>query len=181
MRITKPKRGRRGTKRVDLTDMRELFRDRRMWTAIGIVVKPDDGEHFEEVTGPADVLVEVVLQPSLVPVSCRLAAGVWMVPSVGEEVAVLIPEGQPAFMPLIIANLSSNSLPTDQGPAEDRIAIVRDEIVAHDGTGGAVALTKQSDFEALRNHVNALLTGGSGSAAVPAPSAGTGTTVFKAK
>lgn len=135
--------------------MRALFTDRRMWTSIGIVVQPDDAaDHYEEVEGPADVLVEVMLQPALIPVTCRLAAGVWLVPDVGEEVAVLIPEGQPSFMPIIIANLSSNSLPTDQGPAPGRIAIVRGEVVIHDGAGGAEALTKHSDLEALAEAFN---------------------------
>lgn len=41
--------------------------------------------------------------------------------------------------------------------------------------GAAVSLAKQSDLQALRDHVNTLLTGGTGSAVVPAPSAGTGT------
>lgn len=45
--------------------------------------------------------------------------------------------------------------------------------------GGSDALAKQADLQALRNHVNALLTGGTGSAIVPAPSVGTGTTVLK--
>jgi hypothetical protein len=104
------------------------------------------------------VHVEVVLQPSLIPVSCRLSAAIWTVPADGEEVAVLIPEGDPAFMPIIVAILSSDSLPTDQGPAAGRIAIVRGEVVVHDGNGGAVSLALKSDVEAVdakyANHIH---------------------------
>lgn len=168
-KITAPLRGRRGSKRLDITDLREVLRDRRMWSAIGIVTKPDDGEHFEEVEGPADVLVEVVLQPSLVPVTCRLPAVFFTVPVVGEEVAVLIPEGQCDFMPTIIAILSTNSLPTAQGPAEGRIAIVRGEVVVHDGNGGAVSLALKSDVEAVDNKYSAHVHQDSTSAPTSAP------------
>jgi hypothetical protein len=143
-KITKPKRGNKPTKRLDLTDMREMFRDRRMWAAIGKVTAAP-----EETTGPADVMLEVLLQPSLVPVNCRLAAAIWTVPAIGEEVAVLIPEGQTDFMPIIVAVLSSNSLPSAQGPAPNTIAIVRGQVLIHDGSGGAVELALKSDVEAV--------------------------------
>lgn len=156
MRITKPKRGRRAAKRLDLTDMREVFRDRRLWAAIGVVVAPSDGAgHFEQTDEPADVLVEVVLQPSLIPVTCRLPAAFFCVPDVGEEVAVLIPEGAVDFMPTIVCLLSSNKLPSAQGPDTGRIAIVRDEVVVHDGTGGAVSLALKSDVDAIKDYLSA--------------------------
>lgn len=191
MKITKPMRGNRGSKRLDLTDMREAFRDRRTWCSIGIVTDPRDGAHFEVVEdGHRDVVVEVVLQPSLMPVTCRLAAAVWIVPNIGDEVVVLIPEGDPAFMPCIIALLSSNSVPTTQGPALNTISIVRDQVLVHDGAGGAVALALKSDVDNLANHYDGhthsgVTTGGgiSGTIApaqLPVPSAA-GTTVLKAK
>ncbi len=45
--------------------------------------------------------------------------------------------------------------------------------------GGSSALALQSDLQTLRNFVNTLFTGGTGSAVVPAPSVGSGTTVLK--
>lgn len=187
-KITAPLRGRRAVKRVDLTDLREVLRDRRMWSAIGVVTKPDDAEHFEEITGPSDVLVEVVLQPTLIPVTCRLPAVFWTVPDVGEEVAVLIPEGAPDFMPIIVAILSSNSLPSAQGPAAHRIAITRAEVVVHDGAGGADPLPTLADVEAIKSAIaGAAVISGDGGAAFKAnilaalSSWPVGTTILKAK
>lgn len=145
MRITKPKRGRRASKRLDLTDMRELFRDRRVWGAIGVVVKPNAAEHYQAVTAPADVIVEVTLQPSLTPVSCRVGAGLWIIPEEGEEVAVLLPEGAVDFMPTIVAILSSDNVPTAQGPTPGRIVLHRGQVYVHDGAGGAVSLALKQD------------------------------------
>ncbi|HUS27613.1 MAG TPA: hypothetical protein VMZ53_03870 [Kofleriaceae bacterium] len=153
MRITKPKRGRGPVKRIDLTDMRELFRDRRMWSAVGIVTAPEGEPYWEVVTNEdgssVDVVVEVVLQPSEQHVTCRLRSGMWEVPAEGDEVAVLIPEGQIDFMPIVIARLSGNAVPTTQGPSPTRIAIVAPsggEVVVHDGSGGADPLVRRSEF-----------------------------------
>lgn len=194
-KLTRPYRGQKSSKRMDMTDMRKLFEDRRMYASIGTVTKPSDIEHFEIVsdeTGtPVDVTVEVILQPSLVPATCRIAATVWTVPEDGEEVAVLIPEGDPGFMPIIVAVLSSNSVPATQGPALGTISIVRGQVLVHDGAGGAVALALKSDIDAtnaqLGSHshtVAGVSAGGStlpsGPPTTPAPTA-VGTTVFKAK
>lgn len=190
VRIVKPMRGQRASKRLDLTDMRETFRDRRTWCSVGLVADPGDGAHFEVTAdGHEDVVVEVVLQPSLVPVTCRLAAAVWIVPNIGDEVVVLIPEGDPAFMPCIIALLSSNSVPTTQGPALNTISIVRNQVLIHDGAGGAVALALKSDVDNLADHYGShthtgVTTGGGTSGTIPpappVPEA-VGTSVLKGK
>lgn len=151
MRITKPKRGRGPVKRLDLTDMRELFKDRRLWSAIGIVMAPEGEQHWEIVQNDAgdgvDIIVEVVTQPGLETVSCRLPAGVWDVPDEGDEVAIVFPEGDRDFMPVIVARLSTNVVPTagGQGPQPGRIVIARDEVFVHDGNGGAVSLARKQD------------------------------------
>lgn len=188
--ISKPMRGNRGAKKPDLADMRELFRDRRTWCSIGVVIDPGDGPHFEVDNSEfKDVFVEVVLQPSLTPVTCRLAAAVWIVPNIGDEVVVVIPEGEVLFMPCIVAMLSSNNVPTLQGPALNTISIVRDQVLVHDGAGGAVALALKSDVSDLRGHYVAHTHGGvtTGPGVTGTPvTAGTapnavGTTVLKAK
>jgi len=144
MRITAPKRGRRGAKRLDLTDMRDLFRDHRMWFALGIVERPDDGDDTA-IIGATDVQIEVVLQPSLQPVTCRLPAGVWDVPDEGDEVMVGLPEGAIDFMPVIVGRLSSGHVAAVQGPQAGRIVLERDEVLVHDGNGGAVSLALKTD------------------------------------
>lgn len=207
MKVTKPKRSRGPVRRLDLTDMRELFRDRRVWSGIGIVTKPEGAsQHWEIVQDGAssvDVLVDVVLQPSEEPVVCRLPAGVWDVPDEGDEVGVILPDGASDFMPIIVCRLSTNSVPTTQGPQPGRIVMVRDEVLVHDGNGGAVALALKSDVEAVdakyENHLHqdstSAPTGGPLATIIPNPAAPppyipglpltpadiVGTTVLKAK
>lgn len=122
-----------------------------MWISIGVVTKPADAERFEVLTD--DVTVEVILQPSLQDVTCRLAAAIWNVPNEGEEVVVVLAEGVLDFMPVVIAVLSTGSVPTTQGPAANRIVIQRGEVIIHDGAGGAAALALASELSALRTYV----------------------------
>lgn len=179
-RITKPMRGRTPTKRLDLTDMRALFKDGRVWSGLGIVHKPDGvAQHWEVVTDDGesvDILVEVVLQPSEEQITCRLKAGLWEVPDEGDEVIVIIPEGAIDFMPIIVGRLSNNVVPTTQGPQPGRLVIVNGEVLVHDGNGGAVSLALKSDVENVDNkyadHVHLGSTGGTGgpvSTTVPNP------------
>jgi hypothetical protein len=153
VKITAPFRGRRASKKLDLTDMRKAFSDQRLWCSIGLVAAPEDGVSHFEVTD-TDVLVEVVLQPSLIPLTCRLSAALWRVPDLGEEVMVTVPEGMIEFMPTITDVLSSGRVPTGQGPATGRIVIVRTEVVVHDGAGGAAPLLPLAQAEALRDAIN---------------------------
>lgn len=155
MKVTAPYRGRRATKRLDMSDMRMLFEDRRVWCSIGIVTDPGDGPHYEILE--SDVHVEVMLQPRLAPVTCRLAAGMWLVPDVGEEVVVMIPEGAIEFMPTIVDVLSSGHVPTGQAPAPGRAVIARPEVVIHDGTGGAAPLPTLADLNATIGKLNQLI------------------------
>lgn len=150
-RITKPYRGQRPSKRLDLSDMRQLFRDTKLWCAIGIVtVEPGQTQHFE-ITDSC-VVVDVVLQPSLQPVTCRLSSSMWAIPDVGAEVLVLVPDGQVDFLPTIIDNFSAP--PTTQGPAVGTVVIVGGQVIVHDGNGGAVALAKASELNALAHTYN---------------------------
>ena len=155
MKIAAPKRRRKAAKRFDPTDLREVLKDRRQWCAIGVVTKPIDGsQHWriESENGTAvDILVEVVLQPSQERVEARLAAGMWLVPDLGDEVAVMLPAGRVDFMPTILAILSGNVVPTEggQGPQPRRIVIAvppGGEVYVHDGSGGAEPLVRRSEF-----------------------------------
>lgn len=156
MRITKPKRAKSGAKRLDLSDMRELFKDRRMWCAVGTVTAPEGEAHWHIASNDSgtavDVIIEVVLQPSEDPVSCRLRGGIWEVPNVGDEVAVLLPEGALDFMPIVVCKLSGRSVPTTQGPTPGNIVIAVPagmQVLVHDGSGGAVPLALKSDVESV--------------------------------
>lgn len=136
-RIAAPKRRGKAAKRPDPTPLRDLLADGRVWTSLGLVVAPDGGgAHFELVEDDgqiADVLVEVELQPSLVGVTCRLGqgdgagGGLWRVPPIGAEVAVLVPDGEIDHMPIIVAVLSSGSVPDRVG--EGRTILVAADVV----------------------------------------------------
>ena len=192
-RITSPYRGRAPTKRLDLTDMRSLFRDPRIWCAIGRVTTPDGAaSHFED--DGTDIRIDVILQPSLQDVTCRLGAALWVVPAVGEEVVVGLPDGALDFMPVILGILSTNVTPTAQQSTPGRIAIVRQEVVVHDGAGGAVSLAYLTSLQATVDKLNDLIskysvhthpeTGGTtGPPSVTETSASSaeGTTVLKGK
>jgi hypothetical protein len=175
-----------------LSDIRHAMRDERRWFALATVVAPSDGSaHWRvELDGSesVDVMVDVVLQPSQIAVSARLAAGVWVVPRIGEEVVVGIPDGRIDFLPSIVGILSSNSVPTTQGPTPDRMVLERTEIVAHDGAGGAVPVAIASDLSALKTAIqNTVVVPNDGGASFKSTllSALSGwphpTTVFKAK
>lgn len=153
MRTSTPKRGRKAAKRLDLSDLRHVLKDGRIWTGIGIATAPDDGSphwriEVDDAGEGVDVLVDVVLQPEGIPVSARLAAGVWIVPAIGDEVIVVIPAGRVDFMPAIVGLLSSNNVPTGggQGPQPGRIVLAMAQVLVHDGTGGAEELVKRSEF-----------------------------------
>lgn len=189
MRIDKPLRSKKASKRIDLSDIREVLKDRRMWAGLGVVVAPTDGSpHWRIETDDSgtaiDILVEVVIQPDQIPITARLTAGMWTVPAIDEEVAILIPAGQVDFQPIIVGILSSNSVPnaTGQAPSPTQIVIARGKVYIHDGSGGAEPLVRKSDFDG-HTHGPGSFTNGSG--AVTGVSAGasaaTGTSVLEAK
>lgn len=156
VKITKPFRGQRGSKRLDLTDMRSLMRDQKLWCSVGrVFLPPGQAQHYAIEDG--DIHIEVVLQPSLGDVTCRLAAGMWLVPAIGEEVVVVLPEGELSFMPTIIGILSTGVVPSAQQPSPTRIVIQRDEVAIHDGTGGANPLPTLASLQASIDKLNELV------------------------
>jgi hypothetical protein len=190
VRITKPKRSKGGAKRLDLSDMRHVFKDGRIWCSIGVVTAPDGDAHWHVAANDSgtsvDVIVEVVLQPSEDPCSCRLRAGMWEVPNEGDEVLVMLPEGALDFAPIIVCKLSSRSVPTAQGPQPDKLVIVvpnGGEVLVHDGSGGAAPLVTRAEFLS-HGHATAATGPVTPPMVAPAPASEVlfpGTTVLKAK
>lgn len=201
MAVGRFRRHRKGAKRLDLSDIRHVLRDRRQWAGLGLVIDPDGDGHFEIVTeggGIAEILVEVELVPERTPLTCRLAGsaggnrGLWQVPDEGDEVIVIIPDGDIAFMPSIVGVLSSGRIP--DGVNQTTTVIVDGEVQVHDGSGGVEPVVRKSEYDSLKTaldtHVHpagALLdstaspvTGITASVTVPFPGA-SGTAVLKAK
>lgn len=181
-RIVKPKRAARGAKRIDLSPIRDALRDGRVWTGLGVVVEPSDGGPHWKIEGD-DIMIEAVLEPERVPVSARLAAGMWIVPNVGDEVAIIVPSGELDFMPTIVCVLGQ-AVPTVDGPSPTNIVIARGSVLIHDGNGGAEELVKRSEFLS-HGHPTAPTGVVSAPVVAPAPHASPtlfpGTIVLKAK
>lgn len=153
-KIIAAKRGRRATKRLNLAKVRDVFRDRSTWTDVGIVQANDDGPHFEIDTESGDVLIEVITQPNLIPLTCRLLFSGFAVgiPAAGEEVALIIPGGELDGMPIALPILSSGTLPA--GVQEGRVVISRASVWVHDGTGPVEPVAKISELNELRAAFN---------------------------
>lgn len=155
--IHKLKRQRIRSNRMDLTDMRELMEDGRIWLTMGIVIVPEGASsHFELVSNPPDVLVDVETVPDQLDLTCRLASfggganlGIWAIPPVGSEVMVAVPDGIINFQPSIIATLSSGDLPDGVGP--NVTVIANGEVLIHDGNGGTDELVKKTAYEAHKH------------------------------
>lgn len=197
-RMRRPK----ATRRLPVAELRELVRDHRSWCRLGLVYEPDSGSHYELVVEGStlvDVLVEVEIVPDRIPLTCRLSSvaggsgiGIWTIPAVGDEVIVAVPDGDIAFAPTIVALLSTGDIPnpSGQGPAPGRTIIVNDEVLVHDGSGGAVPLALKSDVQevvdAIKN--SAVLAGDGGAtyksnmtAVLDAAGTPSGTSILKAR
>jgi hypothetical protein len=156
------------SKYFDISDLRAALDVERSHIARGVIKKQDSGAHWEIVTGdePA-ILVEVELVPSREEITCSLlmASGYWIIPDVGDEVLVAIPDGSKDWSPFIIGALPRRNPPSRSQPgrliihAQDRIEITAPEIfISSDGVTGE-PLCRKSDFD---NHVHPTGTGPSG-------------------
>lgn len=187
-----------GSKPIDLAVIRRALEDRRTWIAQGLVVRDESlGSHFEIDDG--DVLVEVQLADTGIPVTCRLAStfagagvGLFMVPDEGTEVLVAIPKGEIDGEPAIVAMLSTGELP-DGFDGSNVVLVVKPgaKLLVHDGdAGGCKQLVTKDDFDG-HTHPLPIITAPNGActigAATPSPGntggapAATGTQVLKSK
>jgi len=198
------KRSRRGhgtgAKRLDLTDLRKLMEDRRMWCVLARV-ELHDGEvaHFELTAD--ELLVDVVTIPSGIELRCRMpgTGGLWQIPAVGTEVYVGIPDGLVDFVPGIVAVLGTPG----ESLSEDVVVLAVPpgaQLLIHDGNGGdAYPLATKDDvdqlaayvdrqFDPTTGHVHVVsgaattsMVEGTASAGVTTVPAAAGTSVLKAK
>lgn len=203
--MSKSRRGRAATKRLDVAQARQLLRDGLVWTGLGVVrLFPGELQHFEVVASEEpDVLVDVELVPGRERLVCRLGiavGAVWQVPPVDSEVAVLIPQGDLEADPIIVGVIST---PPGILTGSNVVIMARPggTVEVYDGSGTPKALAYKEDVEALKDYVSQQFTSAAGHthavsgsstttvtpvavsapAASPGPPAPAGTSVLKAK
>ena len=117
-RSSRPMRGRKSSRRIDTDAIAAMCRDGRMWCKLGKVFKPDDQTAHWQVNDKGMILIEVETMPDGLDLTCRLATsgsgggfGLWAIPRVGSIVAVLVPDGQIEFEPVIVGVLDNNAAP----------------------------------------------------------------------
>ncbi len=166
----------RAVKRADPGVIREAFSDRTMTSALGVVRKfPGEDSHYEisDENGSREILVDVELMPNRERVLCRLGFGndgVYRIPRVNQEVAVLIPSSPQSLVkdplddhPIIIGVLDT------EAPAEledDDTIIIKSAkvVVISDDTrigsdGASDKVVRKSDLDTVVSDINARLTG----------------------
>jgi len=119
MNIAGSKRGRGGAKRLSMPEIRAAFADRSLWTGIGLVFKPGDASAHWEKDDDIGILVHVELVPNGEPLMARLGGlgsggsyGVWRIPPIGSEVALLL-HGDLDDEAIIVGILSSGGVPAE--------------------------------------------------------------------
>lgn len=142
-----------GNRALDLTHIRKALEDKRIWCGLGVVVERD-GSHFEQDEDEGDVYVEVELMPDGIPLTCRLGSssgganhGVWKIPPVGTEVAVMFSlNGDIESDAMIVSTLSSGGVP---GSLDDTTLLVTntDDTVVESTEGNILLSATQGDVD----------------------------------
>ncbi len=162
------KKKKRAVRRLDLTPFREALADGKTWCEVGMVYQPTDaGSHFE-IDEDVGVLVHVQLMPYKTPLMCRLGGlgegglrGVWKVPPVGSEVAVILPGGTVESDTLIVAVLSSGGVPPELDEETlvvrgTKVVIICDDaetVEIRSASGTALPLATKADVQAVVTYV----------------------------
>lgn len=136
---SRPRRGHKGAKRLDLSDLKTALMDGRTWLTLGRVFEPDGGEHWHVDTGRSGgkrrVMIEVETIPDGQDLTCRLATKpMWHIPDPGDIVAVAIPSGEVDHCPLIVGILDGGEAPEGIGTEKTIVApgrpwAIRSELV----------------------------------------------------
>ncbi len=177
------KRPKHAKRRLDLSAIKEALKDERAFPCLGVVTDEGVDSHFS--LDGEDLLIEVELVPGEEQVTARMgfgagsSAGIWFVPPVGTEVALIICDGDVEAGVFIVGVLSSGAVPSDIASGVTVIA-APSKVLIHDGAGGAAPLPTLAEFT---NHTHTSGMGPTGPVIDPIPGVGpiTGTTVLEAK
>lgn len=145
--------GSRTGKPIKAADWRDFNGDDKLWVSVGTVNKPDALDaHFEIVDddGTKDILVEVLLAPGGEQITARLGSaaggagrGLWRIPAVGTEVAVLLPSGELDGDPVILATMSTDAVP--DGINETILILRNDAAILIEATNGDTTVKASGD------------------------------------
>jgi hypothetical protein len=140
------RRPKHATRRLDIAAIKQALADDRVYPCLGLVTDEDVASHYS--LDDEDLLVEVALMPGEERVTARMGlfgmgpnAGIWSVPPVGTEVALMVCDGELEGGVFIVGILSTGNVP--DGVAENVIVIAApSKVLIHDGDGGAQPLAK---------------------------------------
>lgn len=147
MKVKTSARGRTKAKRLDRSIIRASIGPFPSYVYLGVVVQPSgETSHWEmdteETGGP---LVWVEMQPHREEVLCRLGGlgggpgdGIWRIPPIGTEVAVLSIDGDFGADPMLVGVLSSGSVPSELD--ETTLVIRSPKVVINSDSGDTTVL-----------------------------------------
>jgi hypothetical protein len=125
-----PTRG-QASKRMDLSNLKHVLRDERVWCFRGEVFAPGGQSHWFVDTDGSErrVYVNVQALPSGLDVTCKLGTcssgagtGLWFIPKVGTKVVVDISDGAIDGFPVIVGVEDSGGFPDRAG--DTRVVLV---------------------------------------------------------
>lgn len=155
---------------MDTQLLRSMIGGQQMTTSLGVVRKfPGETSHFDIDTenGTGEILVDVELIPSGERVLCRLgfgSDGVYKIPSVNAEVAVLVPYAPSSLIKdsldygAIIVGVLDNNAPSQLNGDDivvikaTRVHLVSDDIKLGDTASDPIV--RKSDLDAVITTVN---------------------------
>lgn len=135
MRIESTKRQKKPNRRLPEQEIREAFRDGRVWVRRAQVFEPDGaGSHFkihvDSGTGARKVMIEVMTLPEGEDLTCQLATRpTWYIPTPGTVVLVSVPSGELDHCPAIVGIEDSGEADEDIDPSRTLVATDKDYVV----------------------------------------------------
>jgi hypothetical protein len=148
----------RASKRLDVAGIREVLRDHREWVKFGTVIADDDGgARYQILDGDdgnqSDIFVRVELTPTKERMWCHCLNlhGLMLIPRLGWEVIVAVPDGEFVGQPCIVGVLPSGNVPSLIDANPEDLIISCDENVRISATddvilqGGSARVARVGD------------------------------------
>lgn len=148
----------RASKRLDIAGMREVLKDHREWVKFGTVIEGDGGGARYQILdsddgNQSDIFVRVELTPTKERMWCHCLNlhGLMLIPRLGWEVIVAVPDGEFVGQPCIVGVLPSGNVPSLIDANPEDLIISCDENVRISATddvilqGGSARVARVGD------------------------------------